>query len=270
MYPSVKNLPISKERANSIKNEIISTMNHLATSRRLLRRIYVNDSPEFADNEGFVTVGVNTIIDRIWFVDNPSNEEYYSYQGIGVDIAEGIAETEGKYITDCIFKSKPKTIVCDSPLNPAHLRQAIYCLSQNSAQPNILLLNIKDHIQLWHYPYLAKNGRFCIPSEFSGLKNDIEIDFFRLLPEGMSLMVDSEKLGTLVIKKRIEDTTVIQDIEEKDFAKILAEIPKLDKAKLPEKVRVRSFEIIKAIIEDPSGAVIINVKEPTKNKSSPP
>jgi hypothetical protein len=130
------------------------------------------------------------------------------------------------------------------------------------------MLNVKDHIQLGYYNELAKNGKICVPSELTGLKKDIEIQFFRLLPEGISLMVDSRKLGSLLVKKKIEETTIIQDIAEADYAKLLKELPKLDNSVLPEKVRVLSYEIIKANIENPEAGVAIKVTEPVKQEES--
>ena len=263
MYPSVKGLPISEERAELIKSEIISTLYNRSESRKLLNRIYVDDKLECKAEQGFVTVGLKSILDRIWFVDNPSDKEYYSCKGIGVDLAEDIAETETKYVSTAI-EEKVKTISFDSPIKPSYLQQAANLLAGNEAEADILMLNVKDHVQLWHYNALAKKGRICVPSELTGLRNDVEIQFFRLLPEGTSIMVDSTKLGSLLVRKKIEETTMIQDIPEADYEKVLKELQKLNRSQLPEKVRILSYEVIKAKIENPEAGVIIKVKGPER------
>lgn len=230
-------------------------------SRQILKKVYVNNNPEYAKKEGFVTVGLNSIIDKIWLVEI-SGEEYYSYKGMGVDFGRDIAETETKYVTQCIINSGVETISCNSPIKPSHLLRAIEALVDNKIEPDILLMNVKDHIQLWYYPNLSKKGHLCIPSEFSGLKNDIKIEFFRLLPEGTSLIADSQSLGTLFTKERIEDTTIVQDIPESEYKKIISEIPALNPSQLPEKARVRSYEVIKVGIANPKAALVIKVKNP--------
>lgn len=79
----------------------------------------------------------------------------------------------------------------------------------------------------------------------------------RTLPDGISLILDPAKLGRLLIKKSIEETTFISNIAESDYEKIMKEIPIIERENLVEKARVLTYETIKVKIDDPLSVVIL-------------
>jgi hypothetical protein len=256
MFPSVSKIPLSKERIDSVIKEIKESFYNSALGREIVKP---TPFPKENTSEGnFVNYGFNSIVDKIWFVDGAFPDSFYSHQGIGADFGIGLAESETKFVVDEILADPAvTTLQFDNPIESSDLKSAIDILKTRGRNPTICITNIRDEIKLWYYPEFQIRGGLYIPTSFSGLLNDIQPKFSRTLPDGISLILDPAKLGRLLIKKSIEETTFINDIAESDYEKIMKEIPSIERENLPEKARVLTYETIKVKIDDPLSVVIL-------------
>jgi hypothetical protein len=261
VFPSVNNIPLSKKRIDFIIDEMIQKFNDSLVGRKIVKPVNLTKDDKESKEADFVTYGFNSIVDRIWFVDGTFDGSTYSYQGIGADFGLGLAESETAYIVNNILHHEAiTTVLFDEPIKPPDIQNSLNILKGRNKNPTLLLANIRDELQLWHYREFQARGRICIPNTFSRLKNDVEINFLRSLPDGTSIILDSSDLGQLLIKKRIEETATITDIEESDYERILKEIPTLKAEQLCEKVRVLMYETIKLKINDPLSVIVLKQK----------
>jgi hypothetical protein len=260
--PSVKNLPLFMERIQGFKNEVIEAFEENALSRKIvkIRKIY-----DLADNEknDFVTVGYDQIIDKIWFVESNFNSTYYEWKGIGKRYGRGLAESETKYILNEILNKCDKNIISyDGDLKESDIIRAIEYLDiKRMPFSSIAITNVKDYITLMHYRNLRKShGELFLPSSFTSLTNDIKVTFFRGLPDGVSLFINHENMGELVIKKDFKDDITIQEIKGELKNKVLTDIPNLTLDELEEKLRIHISETIKFKILDINSVLILQRK----------
>ena len=261
MHPSVRELELSRDRVNYIIKELITRFNETAIGRRIVKPVSLERDDKRCEEKGFISIGFNHILDRIWFVDGVIDGSSYGYQGIGGDFAEGISEAEASYITRNILEKCSSSILTfENTIRPSDILRAIESLNNLDIGANMVLTNVREHVKLWHYPNLTANGRLCVPKAFSGYRYDIPIEFFRGLPEGTSLILNAEKLGDLLIKQSLVDTASISDIDPSEYEKLLQEIPSIKVEELPEKVRFLAYETVKINIVDPNAVVILQEK----------
>jgi len=257
-FPSVQKVPLSKSRTEFVIKEMIEKFYSELIGRRILKPVYLQANDKEYRETNFVKYGFNSIVDRIWLVDGVYEGSTYACQGIGSDFGVGLAESETAYVLKSIIDNpKIKTLNFTEPIKPSDVSNLLALLNSRNKSPTIFLTNIRDEIQLWHYPEFQVPGKIGIPTNFSGLKNSVEINFFRLLPEGTSILMDTSDLGELLIKQRIEETAAIIEIKEPEYDTILKEIPTLNRDQLKEKARVLVYETIKAKINNPLSAVIL-------------
>jgi hypothetical protein len=253
-FPSVKHIPLSQARVNSVVKEIIEGIDKDLLLPKILPR---TSNPALFTERDFITIGYNSIIDRIWFVDYGSGSNFYDFRGIGTDFAEGIIEGETNYLSQFVINTSKNVSTFSDMIKPIDIVDSLRRLNPVESNAVTILTNIRDHVKLWHYPELQLKGKLTVPRTLSHLDDDIEINFLRSLPEGVSIIIDSEHFGNVNIKKNIRDTVGISDIDNSEYDKILQDIPELKGKDLAEKVRVRAFETIKIDVSNPDAAVIL-------------
>lgn len=266
MYPSVKELPLSQERITNVISEMLSSFEKEAIGRRILRPCRIPESlPEFSAPE-YMKWGFSHVVDKIWFVDGVFNGESYGYSGIGSDYGTGLAEAETNYITQTVLKQCNLKIGFSGKIMPSDILRGLELLQQNQCIAKTILTNVRDHLSLWHHKNMVPQGQLVVSKSFSGYTHDIPIEFFRGLPDGISIIVDSDKLGELWIKKELKDAARISEIKGAERDKILKELPNIEPNKLDESVEVLAYEVIKANIVNSKAAVIIQEEPITTTK----
>lgn len=260
--PSVKNLPLSMERIQGFKNEVIKAFEENALSRKIVKVKILYD---LIDNEksDFIFVGYNKIYDKIWFVESNFNSTYYEWKGIGKGFGRGLAESETKYILDEILNKYDKNVISyNGDLKESDILRAIKYLDiKRMPISSIVITNVKDYITLMHYRNLRKgHGELFLPSSFTSLTNDIKVTLFRGLPNGISLFINNENMGELLIKKDFKDDIMIQEIKGELKNKVLTDIPSLTLDELEEKLRIHISETIKFKMLDINSVLILQRK----------
>jgi hypothetical protein len=251
-------LPLSEKRIQVVIKEVKEQFASSSTGRKLVKPVYLSREDARMEKEGFMKFGFNTILDKIWFVDGVFEGAEYAYEGIGSDFGEGLGESETTYVVNQILeKCKGQKISYEEKIRPSDILRLLEQVGEAGAEAKIILSSIKDHLQLWRYPNLKIQGKLGVPKAFSGYDHDVKIEFFRGLPEGTSIAANSERLGELLIKQRVDDVITIENIKESERAKLISEIPSLSDKDLSEKVRFLAYETIKIEIKNPEAVAIL-------------
>lgn len=269
-YPSVKDKNISEIRIKQVEEDIQRGFEKNLLSRELVK--VERMKPEDSDKE-FFKIGLSSITNKIWFVDEPEGKISFSYKGLGYDYGESVAEGETKGIIERIIeKVKPENII---PIKEEKLTKdkliegsdkLFHSLNIDRFKRNIILLtNIYDEFNFWYmdgfelYKNIEdKDFLFSKPHGFIDIDGKVPVFYSRLVPKGITLLFDKNKIGTLLIKTPlqifIEDAgKFLKDRKEK----IIKDIPSLTKEELDEKVQVLVYEIIKFQNGDPAAVVML-------------
>jgi hypothetical protein len=256
-HPSVRNLQLSNERVQGVIAEIIENFSTSAIGRKIVKPIPLETGDQRRE-EGFVSIGFNNIVDRIWFVEGAFDGTHYAYQGIGRGYGTGIADSETEYIVNHILeRCKERTIGFKGEVHPSDILRSLEFLEQSAIQAKVILTSVQNHIQLWNYRNLLAHGQLRVPMAFSGYNHDVEIHFSRGVPEGTLIVTDPERLGQLLIKQSIQETASISDIKNSEREEVLRNIPSMTLDMLYEKARLFAYETIKLNIVDPNAVVIL-------------
>lgn len=258
MHPSVRNFPLSNERVRNVITEIIENFATSAMGRKIVKPIPLEMGDPRREEEGFISIGFNHIVDRIWFVDKASPDVFYAYEGIGRGYGIGIADSETEYIVNSIFeKCKDRTMGFRGEVNPSDILRSLEFLEQSRIQARVILTDVESHFQLWRHRNFWAHGQLYVPMAFSGYAHNVEIHFSRSLPKGTLVVTDPDRLGELLIKQSVEEAVSISDIRDSEREEVLRNIPSMTPEMLYEKARLFAYETIKVNIVDRSAVVIL-------------
>lgn len=265
--PSVKHLQLSQHRISKVLEELFEDFQKSAVARKIVTPIYLSLEDKRRDDKDFISLGVSHIVDKIWFVDGTFGDTSYGYQGIGRDYGRGLAEAEASHIIKCILENcRDNRITFKGEIQPSDILRSLEFLEGNKIEAEIILTNVHDHVQLWHYRNMIVHGQLGIAPAFSGYGHNIGIEFFRGLPDGTSIIINPNEFGELWIKNAVEDVASISEIEEHERPKLLKELPSMTAEKLDESVRFLAYEVIKANIVNPKAVAILQKEEETTVK----
>jgi hypothetical protein len=276
VHPSVKNLPLSDERIGRVKEEMMESFRKNAVGRRLVRTVLLKKDDERRE-DGFISVGLDHIVDKIWFVDGVFDDTSYSCFGLGRGYGRGLADGETSHVVESILdKCRQNEIHFEGRLQSTHILKALKALRERDIQPMVILANVEDHVQLMRYRNLLPHPwRFGAPKELARYYGDVEVYLFRDLPKGTLLLTDPRRIGELLIKERAEETFSISEIKNHEKEKILKDIPSFKLEMLDEKVEILLYETLKVNITEPNAGLILKRRgaasceksEKPKNKS---
>jgi hypothetical protein len=135
--------------------------------------------------------------------------------------------------------------------------------------PNIILTNIEQSFRFWQFKGFTPFG---LPRKGlrqpEGYYRGIPVHYSRLLPTGLTLIIDKAKLGSLEVKTDFQiSVTDLRDDPER--MSVLQRYANLD---ANEKVRVLCYETIKATLctEPPQSGVLMMITQGTKLQIAPP
>ncbi|MFH0949007.1 MAG: hypothetical protein V1802_00795 [Candidatus Aenigmatarchaeota archaeon] len=265
MINDIYDRPISERRRNEVVKTIIETVKSETLIRNLLK---VRNSQE-RENEEFVKLGFNSIVDKIWFVDTEAGEPYYSYQGIGHHEGESIAEGERKILFDLLRSHENNKLVRDGKLTKEIVDEATSKLNERKRKCKFIISNIDDVFEFWYMGRNVFNGVMKIENKergtlrLEGYYKGIPVYWDRLLPRGTLLFIDSDYLGEFVIKKELE--ALLTEIEHGEIEQIKLELPQLKDVNLKQKIRMYCEEIIKINILDKDSFFILNLNSESKS-----
>lgn len=240
IYPSVRDLGISETRRRYIINNILETFNDTATSRRIVKIRHHN----LAAN--FVRIGLNLIVDKIWFVDLPNAETGYAYQNIGLAEGKSIGLGETQFVLESIMKEgdvSENLIEYQGELEEAHLDAAISKLSTRGQNCDLIMTNISDLTFFWLKSFESFEGvdRSKSPFGLEGYFKKIPVYWSNFIPENTTFAMSMD-VGELTVKKELD--AEISEIREEEYEEIVKVIPGIKREELGEKVRLRADEVV--------------------------
>lgn len=251
MYPSVRELPISEKRKQYIISHLIETFHDAALSRRVVN---IRHS---TIGEGFLRVGVNLIVDRIWFVDYVEKETYYSYEEIGWEEGRRIAFTETKMVIESILDKigQERTISTATEMREEDLERAIAELKKSGFNCDAIITDVRGTLGFWHWGgFLGASNAKPRPFGYEGTYSRIPVYWSNFVPDKTTLLLN-RNIGDLIVKQDI--AVEISDIREGEVEDVMRSIPSLDKEKLREKIRIKADEVIKFDLKSLDAARIV-------------
>lgn len=264
--PSVKHLSISEERKQITLEEVQNAVQNNSLSRELVKTTFLErSSKENLLNVDFKVIGINIIMDKIWFVDNPPGDSAYSYHGTGSHFGNSIANGETKGVIDKILEGLSKAdnvISYEKELDEKKVDEAIHRLTKCGFTPTIILTNIYDSSLFWDMQKFKGNVVFGKGTRHSSGKYlDLKVFSSNFVPKGVTIIYDKDKLGELLIKK---DITC--DLTEKfDYIKTIEDL-NLTEDVLPEKVNFTAQVTVGFTLFDYNAGILLKSDSANETK----
>lgn len=259
----IKDRPISEKRSKEVVDKLIQTVRIDSLVRRVLKVRSI--STEEAKEE-FLKFGISLIVDKAFFVDEEEGDEtYYSYQGIGYEEGQSIAEGEAKELFKTLnqFEDKNRIDIGEN-FTYSLIDDGINKLKEHHLKCDFIISNIHDIFEFWHMSKSLFDG--VIKSEnvirqtprLEGYYKDIPVYWNRLLPRGKIILMDSTSLGDFIVKRDIN--AKITEINDSEKDTIMQALPELRNVNLKEKVRLYADEVVKIKITNKDAFIVLNFK----------
>jgi hypothetical protein len=264
--PRTADLPLSEKRVSNFVSRARETFEMSSIARDILN---VTGPTSIG---GFGKIGINRISDRIWFVEGTFKDSYYVEPShIGAEYGRAIAEAEAQLVLrklmDFAVGDHVREILAEP--NEKEVEQSVTEMQNRGFRPNIILTNIEHSFQFWEFrdfkPFGQPRKGLRQPE---GYYKGIPVHYSRLLPTGLTLIVDKAKLGDLEVKTDFE-ISVIDLRKDPEMKSVLKRFPRLD---VNEKVRVLCYETVRATIrnEPPRAGILMMITRGTKLEIAPP
>jgi hypothetical protein len=264
--PRSADFPLSKERVS----KFISRSREAFEKSNIARDVLNVSKPTSID--GFGKIGINQILDRIWFVDASfENTAYAEPSHIGAEYGRAVAEAEAQLALRKVMDFAVDEHVHEMPseLSEKEVERWTLEMQNRGFAPNIILTNIEQSFLFWQFKGFTPFGQ---PRKGlrqpEGYYRGIPVHYSRLLPTGLTLIIDKAKLGSLEVKTDFQiSVTDLRDDPER--MSVLQRYPNLD---ANEKVRVLCYETIKATLctEPPQSGVLMMITKGAKLQIAPP
>jgi len=257
--PKTTELMLSEARKAKFRDEAIQTFR-----RSCLSRIILKPSKPKSES-GFRTIDFNYINGRVWFVEPPSG----SFDGhvfatlSGATYGSAIAEEELRQTLENILsiarKKTEHVLEVSSAQKEDDIVASLDLLHRRGFQSRVIVTNIKQGLTFWEFKAFigTKDRRFSTAFQEGDFKG-LPVFYSRLLPDGLTLAIDSEKLGLLEIENDF-DIMVTDLLNSPKREAIRSQLSDLSEADLNERVQIQGSERVKAtVFEDkPYSAFVI-------------
>ena len=220
-------------------SNIIKTFRDTAISRRIVNVKHEN----FTEN--FLRLGLNLIVDKIWFVELPEADVQYAYETIGYAEGKSIALSETKMVIEAILgkaDTDENRFSFTQQLNENHLKETIPLLRKREFDCDVILTNLSDVLKFWEFESFEGAYKPTSPFGLEGHYQKIPVYWSNFIAKGRTLLINKD-VGDLFVKKDI--SADILEIKQDEVASVLESVPGLDRKKLEEKVRFLADEVIR-------------------------
>ena len=253
---------ISEIRKNRVEEDIVKVFDSSSMAREIVN---VRDFDIRDSQKEFLRIGIATITDKIWFVDNTGGQEYYSYETLGHGYGVAIAEGELKEVLNRILEvAKPENkIKVKGEIKNTDIAAALGSRGMVLHAEPIILTSLYDQSDFWYIPEFKGEQEKTYFGVLDNSGKRIPVFRSRLVPKGTTLIIDKSKIGTLIIKKLLQVS--IEDIgksSEEEKKEIMNNLPSLKD--LDEKVKIQVYEVIRFELEDSNAVVVLQKDEPER------
>lgn len=256
--PQTVQLELSEIRKENFRKQAIETFH-----RSCLSRIILKPSKPQSD-AGFRTIGFNYINGRVWFVEPPTGafDGHVFVTPSGATYGSAVAEEELRQTLEeilSIVREKPDQIrEISGAQDEDDMLKLLDLMVQRGFHPSSILTSIRQGLAFWDFKgFVGSYGRRSIDFQEGEFKC-LPVLYSRLLPDGLTLIVDRERLGLLEIESEFDLT--VTDLRNRPERKVISsQLPHLTEADLNERVQIRGSERVKATVfdEKPYNAFIL-------------
>jgi hypothetical protein len=190
---------------------------------------------------------------------------------VGAEYGRAVAEAEAQLVLRKLMDFVVGDHVREIPAEPDEkdFEQSVSEMRNKGFTPNIILTNIEHGFRFWEFKEFKPFGQARHGlRQPEGYYKGIAVNYSRLLPTGLTLIVDKANLGSLEVKTDFE-ISVIDLREDPERMSVLQRFPDLD---VNEKVRVLCYETVKATVrsEPPHAGILMMITKGTKLEIAPP
>lgn len=190
-------------------------------------------------------MGLNLIVDKIWFVELSGREVQYAYQNIGLAEGKAIGLSESKMVIESILSEvdiKENELLINRRLDEKDLKEAISLLTKRNFNCDAILTNLNDALEFWQFESFEGAFKPTSPFGLEGHYDKIPVYWSNFVANRKTLLINKD-VGDLLVKKDI--SADILEIREDEDESVLKSVPGLDREKLKEKVRLLADEVIR-------------------------
>jgi hypothetical protein len=261
----VRQVGLSEERVEKVKSDII-----VHTKRHLEARNFINAEVVTEEDENFIYFGINTLYDKIFFVDKTVDPTtHYAYDHIGAFIGREIGMDESEYLIKQMFEKvdiKENRIQFET-FSIQNLNTAKEKLEEREFRVTTILMSHDLGRDLWRMEEFTYSDRQSEerPRPY-GTIDGIEIYDSRVLPKGVAIIFDKTHVGTLKILEELspiittdfdKEGIITTDLEE---GKIREEQREERLEELDEKVNIKALEKIKFEFGSSKAGLVLFIK----------
>jgi hypothetical protein len=257
-YPSVRNLPISEKRRKKVISDLIEEFQNTAIGRKMINLKFIDSTHKL------LRLGMNLIIERIWFVDY-KGETSYSVMGLGSMQGKDLALKETELIINEIMGSttEKNLISSNSSLNEEYLNKGISSLISKGFACTSILTNVHEVMNFWYFKgFEGVTRRLDAPFGFEGTYKGIPVYWTNSMPENRTLILN-RNVGELLIGKKMSANVL--EIKPEEMDSVIKNIPTLSRDDLEEKVRLVADEFIKFNMQKQNAFWVIKTKKSSEN-----
>jgi len=246
-YPKTSGILLSDARIRRFEAEAKDTFERSCTARLILNKVDPKSEGDFRK------IGINHIVDRIWFVDGVFGNSVFATPS-GAQYGIAVAESESRLVLEkllTVARDKTKECVTEVTGDPmeAEVHQLLDKLESGGLRPTGILASLDQSTRFWDFKLFApshevRRGLMSPEGTFRG----VPVFHSRLLPAGVIVSIDREESGTLEVRTDF-NIRVSEIHDQQDRESIRKALPNLADADLDEKVRVLCYEIVKATLE---------------------
>lgn len=265
LHEKVRQVGVSEERVEKVKSDII-----VHTKRHSEARNFINAEVVTEEDEKFIDFGINTLYDKIFFVDESVDPTtHYAYDHIGAFIGREIGIGESEYLIKQIFEKiniKENRIQFET-FFLQNLNTTKEKLEERGVRANTILMSLDLSRDLWRMEEFSYSDRHSeeMPIPY-GIINGIEIYDSRVLPKGVAIIFDKTHVGTLKILEELSPIITTdfdkEGIIKKELkeGKIKGEQKEERLKELDEKVNIKALEKIKFEFGSHKAGLVLFIK----------
>ena len=206
----------------------------------------------------FVKIGINSILDSSWFLDN-LHDIYYDTKSLGSIYASDISNAENNFLIKELIdqtNNKDNNSIVEKDLAESTLRKNVEMFKMRGHTPDIILTNPHNTHNFWKMKSFRPGIKINLES--SHLDGEIygcQVMSLFSIPKDTTLIIDSKNLAKVLLKKDIGDKGDIE-IFDKVYREEITN-HKLKDINVDVKSRLMVYEIIGLKILDPKAILIL-------------
>ncbi|HUV03297.1 MAG TPA: DUF2254 family protein [Desulfobacteria bacterium] len=256
---------LSKERVEKVNADILTNTKIHTEARNFVGAEVVTE-----EDINFVYWGRNTLIDKIFFVDESvDSTTSHVYDNIGVDIGKEIGMGESEYLIKQIFEklnTKENKIEFET-FSRRNLGTAKKELEERGFMATTLLTSLDLSFNLWRTEGFTYSDREAEETPIPyGIIDGIEVYHSRVLPKEFAIIFDKTQIGKMKIRedlKPIITTDFDKDLiiqKELEAGRITEEQKEEKLRELDEKVNIKALEKIKFEFGNVKAGLVLVIK----------